>query len=186
EWGGAIVGVVDRAAVIDGKSIRKGDRLIGFPSSGLHTNGYSLARKVIFENLRMRLDQQVPGGKETLGAALLKVHVNYQPLLKALGAKVRWKGLAHITGGGFLDNIPRILPSGVNARIRLGSWPVPPIFRLLQGGGGISRDELYQVFNMGIGMVAVVSAADAAKLPDLTPCYEIGQIVSGTGRVELV
>ncbi|GAB4243485.1 MAG: phosphoribosylformylglycinamidine cyclo-ligase [Candidatus Methylacidiphilales bacterium] len=183
---GAIVGVVDRAKMIDGSSIRKGDHLIGFPSSGLHTNGYSLARKVIFENLRMTLDQQVPGSRETLGTALLKVHINYQPLLKQLGTKIRWKGLAHITGGGFLDNIPRVLPPQVNARIRLGTWPVPPIFRLLQGGGKIPRDELYQVFNMGIGMVAVVSPEDATRCLQMTECYPIGEIVSGTGRVELV
>lgn len=183
---GAIVGVVERSKMIDGSKIRPGDQLIGFLSSGLHTNGYSLARKVIFENLRMSLDQQVPGSKETIGTALLKVHINYQPMLKQLGTHVRWKGLAHITGGGFIDNIPRILPAGVNARIRLGTWPVPPIFRLIQGGGKISRDELYQVFNMGIGMVAVVSPQDASRLLKLTECYPIGEIVSGIGRVELV
>lgn len=183
---GAIVGVVDRSEMITGQSIRAGDRLIGFPSSGLHTNGYSLARRVIFEKLRMDLSQPVPGSRESLGEALLKVHRNYHPLLKSLGRKIRWKGLAHITGGGFVDNIPRILPAGVTARIRLGSWPVPPIFRLLQGGGAIARDELYQVFNMGIGLVAVVSPGDAGKLTGLAECYEIGEIGRGRGQVELV
>jgi phosphoribosylformylglycinamidine cyclo-ligase len=182
---GTIVGVVEKSKIIDGSQIKAGDQLIGFASSGLHTNGYSLARDVLFRKLGKSLNESVPGTKETFGEALLKVHINYQPLLKKLSSQVTWKGLAHITGGGFLDNIPRILPPKVNARIRLGSWPVPPLFRVLQGGGRITRDELYQVFNMGIGMVAVVSPADATRLLHLTKCHLIGEIIPGKGVVEL-
>lgn len=182
---GTVIGVVEKSKIIDGSKVKKGDVLIGFPSSGLHTNGYSLARAVLFTQLRLNVGDKVPGSRKTVGEELLAVHVNYQPMLKKLGAKVTWKALAHITGGGFVDNIPRVLPAKLNARIQLGSWPQLPIFNLLASAGSIQKEELYQVFNMGIGMVAVVSPTDAAKLKKLTKCYEIGSIVPGSGVVEL-
>jgi phosphoribosylformylglycinamidine cyclo-ligase len=182
---GSIVGVVDRAKMLDGKAIRTGDVLIGLPSSGLHTNGYSLGRHILFDQLGLTLKSRIPGMKGTLKEALLAVHVNYLPLLRTLHKKVKVKGLAHITGGGLLDNLPRILPKQVDARITLGSWPVPPLFEFLVREGKVAGDEPYQVFNMGIGMVIVVSAAEAGKTLKLTGGHRIGEIVKGTGVVKL-
>jgi phosphoribosylformylglycinamidine cyclo-ligase len=183
---GTIIGVAERDKMIDGSRIRPGDVLVGFPSSGLHTNGYSLARQVIFSQLRMGLDEPLTGTRGSLGDALLAPHVNYQPLLKKLSKKVDFKGLAHITGGGFVDNIPRILPKNTDAEIHLGHWPVLPIFELLRSSGSISEEELYQVFNMGIGMVAVVKSSDAPKILASTKAYILGSVVKGRRRVRLV
>ncbi|MDZ4788479.1 MAG: phosphoribosylformylglycinamidine cyclo-ligase [Blastochloris sp.] len=184
---GTIVGVVDKKKAIDGSTIKAGDILVGFPSSGLHTNGYSLARHILFTKLRLTLDTVLPGSKQTLGAALLAVHVNYQPLLKKLAQKVTFKGLSHITGGGFVDNIPRILPPDIDVEITMGTWPTLPIFDLLANSDGCSRDELYQVFNMSIGMVAIVSAKDASKILAHSGCkaYIIGKAVKGKQVVNL-
>ena len=182
---GSIVGIVDRAALLDGKSIRPGDVLIGLPSSGLHTNGYSLARHILFDELQLTLKSKIPGLKGTLREALLAVHVNYLPLLRTLRGKVKVKGLAHITGGGLLDNLPRVLPKNVDARIDLGSWPIPPLFEFLVKEGKVAGDEPYQVFNMGIGMVVIVPQAEAAKALKLTQGYRIGEIVKGTRKVLL-
>jgi phosphoribosylformylglycinamidine cyclo-ligase len=158
---------------------------IGFPSSGLHTNGYSLARQILFTKLQMSLEDTLPGTKQSLGEALLAVHVNYQPLLKKLSRDVRFKGLSHITGGGFVDNIPRILPANVDVEINIGSYPMLPIFQLLSESGACDREELYQVFNMSIGMVAIVSAKDAPKILAKTKAYVIGQVVKGKRTVKL-
>lgn len=182
---GTIVGVVDKAKMIDGKTIVPGDVLVGLPSSGLHTNGYSLARDILFNQLRMRLGDHVPGSKKSLGDLLLAPHLNYQPLIKALSSKVKIKGLAHITGGGFVDNIPRILPSGTGATVHVGSWKKLPIFDLLESRGGIEPEELYRVFNMGIGMVVIVSAKDAVKVLDQTRACVIGNITKGSRKVKL-
>ena len=182
---GSIVGIVDRAALLDGKSIRPGDVLIGLPSSGLHTNGYSLARHILFDELKLTLKSKIPGLKGTLREALLAVHVNYLPLLRSLRGKIQVKGLAHITGGGLLDNLPRVLPKNVDARIDLGSWPIPPLFEFLVKEGKVPGEEPYQVFNMGIGMVAIVPKAEAAKALKLTKGYRIGEIVKGTRKVRL-
>ena len=182
---GSIVGIVDRAALLDGKSIRPGDVLIGLPSSGLHTNGYSLARHILFDELKLTLKSKIPGLKGTLREALLAVHVNYLPLLRTLRGKIQVKGLAHITGGGLLDNLPRVLPKNVDARIDLGSWPIPPLFEFLVKEGKVAGDEPYQVFNMGIGMVVIVPQAEAAKALKLTKGYRIGEIVKGARKVRL-
>ena len=182
---GTVVGVVDRAKAIDGSTIKPGDVLVGFSSSGLHTNGFSLARDILFAKLHLSLAEQVPGGRQTLGQALLAPHVNYQPLLKKLSKTVVFKGLSHITGGGFIDNIPRILPANVDAVIELGSWPQLPIFKLLEEKGGVDTQELHQVFNMGIGMVAVVDAKDAPKILARTRAYIIGSIEKGCCTVKL-
>lgn len=183
---GTIVGLVDKAKLLDGSSIRVGDVVIGFPSSGLHTNGFSLARKILFEQVGLELTDKLPGTKQTLSEALLAVHVNYQPLLKKLSKRVKFKGLAHITGGGFVDNIPRVLPKGTAAEIRLSSWEVPPLFQLLASRGELPLDEAYQVFNMGIGMVAIVTPRDAKTLLKLTKAYAIGSIIKGRQDVKLI
>lgn len=183
---GTIIGVVDKGKIIDGSKIRPGDQLIGFPSSGLHTNGYSLARSILFDKLRMRLEDPFPGTSKSLGDILLQIHINYQPLLKTLAKNVTFKGLCHITGGGFLDNIPRILPQKTDVEIFLGSWPTLPVFKVLQEEGEIPEEECYQAFNMGIGMIAILSPADAKKILAKTKAYHIGQVIPGKQRVRLV
>lgn len=182
---GSIVGVVDRKKIIDGTQIRPGDVLVGLPSSGLHTNGFSLARKILFESLKMRPLDPVPGTKIPLGEALMAVHVNYEPLLRQLAKKITFRGLSHITGGGFLDNIPRILPQGLSAEITLGSWPVPPLFQLLAKASGVPPEEWFQVFNMGVGMVAIVRPNDAHEIIRRTTAWPIGRVVRGSGQVIL-
>src|SRR5207247_6954002 len=164
---GCIVGMVDRAKIIDGSKIQSGDVVIGLASNGLHTNGYSLARKILFEKMRLTINSRLPGSKITVGEELLRVHKNYQPILaKAPTGMI--KGLAHITGGGLIDNMPRILPPNCDAVIGTKSWRVPRIFRMLQHHRNIDFSEMYQVLNMGIGMVAVVAKGDAeAPMPIL-------------------
>src|ERR1700677_4500968 len=182
---GTIVGVVDRAKIIDGKSIRPGDAVIGLPSSGLHTNGYSLAREILFNQLGCRLEARADGLRGTLGQELLRTHTLYLPQIRKVRAQLRIKGIAHITGGGLIDNIPRILPEGLDAEIQLGAWPVPPLFQLLASAARIKSEELHQVFNMGIGMVFVVAAKDAEKTLRLTHGKLIGKIVKGSRCVVL-
>src|SRR3954452_10813162 len=160
---GCIVGVVDRAAMIDGTRIRPGDVILGLASNGLHTNGYSLARKILFEKMRLKPDAKLPGLEKSLGEELLRTHRNYQPLLAKLPTKAL-HGLVHITGGGLIDNPPRVLPKNCDAVIDTTSWKRPAIFDILAKNGRVPREEMYQVFNMGIGMVAIVSAADSKKI----------------------
>jgi phosphoribosylformylglycinamidine cyclo-ligase len=183
---GTIVGVVDKAKMIDGSTIIPGDILIGLPSAGLHTNGYSLARHLLFDQWKLKIDSTIPGSKQTIGSLLLATHVNYQPLLKKLGRTVEIKGLAHITGGGLLDNLPRILPKKIDAEIQLGRWTVPPLFRYLTERGNIEIEERYQTFNMGIGMVIIVAASEADKVIQITRGTAIGQTVKGKGGVRLL
>ena len=147
---GFIVGVVERDHIIDGRSIRPGDRLIGVPSSGLHTNGYSLARRIVFNRLNLSVDSFVQELGATVGDALLAVHRSYLLLVEPLLGEGRLLGLAHITGGGITDNLPRILPQGCAARIDRGAWTVPPIFTFLQKAGEVPVDDMYRTFNMGI------------------------------------
>ncbi len=174
---GFIVGAVERSQVIDGKrDIRPGDVLLALPSSGLHTNGYSLVRRV-FDGVP--LDRFMPELGRTLADELLTPHRCYLDDVAALRQKVQVRGLAHITGGGFIDNLPRVLPEGCGALIRAGSWEVPPIFELLSKT--VPLEECYRVFNMGVGMVVVVSPEDAGQLG----LPAIGEVVSGRGvRVE--
>ncbi|MBI1842619.1 MAG: phosphoribosylformylglycinamidine cyclo-ligase [Verrucomicrobia bacterium] len=195
---GTIVGVVEKSRMLDGaREIRRGDAIIGVASSGLHTNGYSLARKLLFEKLKLKLSSRPAGFESTLGEELLKVHVSYGPLVQSLvkkhnrPGKLRGvRGLAHITGGGFVDNIPRVLPKALDAVIQRGSWPMLPIFDLLRSRGGVDETELYQVFNMSIGMT-VVAAADQADAILRTirksghGAWMIGEIVKGQGRTQL-
>jgi phosphoribosylformylglycinamidine cyclo-ligase len=181
---GCIVGVVDRRHVIDGRTIRPGDVVLGLESNGLHTNGYSLAREILFRKMRLKADSRLPGSSKTVGQELLRVHKNYQLLLKTIPRGVI-KGLAHITGGGLVDNLPRILPHNCDAVIETKSWRVPRIFQVLKENGNIDPREMYQVFNMGIGMVALVSERDAERVMQMLKAKRIGQIVRGTGKVRL-
>jgi phosphoribosylformylglycinamidine cyclo-ligase len=182
---GTIVGVVDRARMIDGSKIKPGDVVIGLPSNGLHTNGYTLARKVLFETMELGLDARLPGVKGSLADELLRVHRNYQPLLASL-PPTAVKGLAHITGGGLVDNLPRVLPRTCDAVIDCSSWDVPAIFDHIQRGGDVDPMEMYQVFNMGIGMTIVVAEKDVVAALRKTKGNVIGGVISGKGVVRLV
>ena len=182
---GCIVGVVDRARMIDGRKIKPGDVILGLPSNGLHTNGYSLARKILFEKMRLISASRVEGIKHSLGEELLRVHKNYQPLLAKVPAGMI-HGLAHITGGGLIDNLPRVLPKTCDAVIETRSWRVPPIFEVLQRKGKVDPMEMYQVFNMGIGMVAIVSARDAENAARQLKAKQIGRIERGRGKTRLI
>ncbi len=182
---GFIVGIVDRARILDGKSIRHGDILIGLPSVGLHTNGYSLARKLFFDVAKLKADSRIEGLNETVGEALLKPHINYEPILRDALSKNLIEGLAHITGGGITENLNRILPGDCQAEVKLGSWPVIPLCRVMAEIGNIERDEMLRATNMGIGMVVVVRPSNLNALTAAlkTPYYPIGQIVPGKPEV---
>ncbi|MEY2504739.1 MAG: phosphoribosylformylglycinamidine cyclo-ligase [Verrucomicrobiota bacterium] len=182
---GCIVGVVERSKMIDGSKIRPGDVVLGLPSNGLHTNGYSLARKILFETMRLKPGSKVAGLSHSLGAELLRVHRNYQPLLSKIPAGVI-HGLAHITGGGLIDNVPRVLPKDCDAVINTQSWRVPAIFELLQRHGKVDRTEMYQVFNMGIGMVVMVAEKNAQDTARRLKAKRIGRIERGQGKTRLV
>jgi len=189
---GFIVGAVDRSQIVDGRSIAVGDVLLGLPSSGLHTNGYSLARKIAFEELKLKIDSHVPELGETIGDAFLRTHRSYLPVIKPLLGKGTIKGMAHITGGGITDNLPRVLPPGTAARVNRTSWRVPPIFRWLGESGRVPEFDLRRALNMGIGMILVVAAKDAdAVRKDLLHAGEansvvIGDIVAGSPEVQYV
>jgi phosphoribosylformylglycinamidine cyclo-ligase len=181
---GCIIGVVDRGHIIDGKKIRPGDVILGLESNGLHTNGYSLAREILFGKMNLKIGSRLPRSAMTVGKELLRVHKNYQPLL-AKTPPGMIKGLAHITGGGLIDNLPRILPANCDAVIETKNWRAPRIFQILQQNGNIDLHEMYQVFNMGIGMTAVVSERDARRAMRMLDAKRIGQIARGSGRVRL-
>ena len=181
---GCIVGVVDRSQIIDGSKVRIGDVVLGLPSNGLHTNGYSLARKILFQRLKLKLSSRIPGVRGTLGEELLRVHKNYQPLLVKV-PRGMIHGLAHITGGGLIDNLPRILPKNCDAVIDTRSWRVPEIFNFIGRMGKVERAEMYQVFNMGIGMVAIVRQRDVTRAKNILRAKVIGRIERGSGRTKL-
>jgi phosphoribosylformylglycinamidine cyclo-ligase len=187
---GCMVGVVDKERIIDGSRVKPGDAIVGLASTGLHTNGYSLARQILFAQMRVRLDDFTSDLGCTFGEELLKVHRNYWPVLKKLiGPQLH--GLAHITGGGFYDNIPRVLPKNCRAIIRNGSWDVLPIFKLLQEGSGVSDEEMHSVFNMGIGLVLIVDPKSVARVRNAAgkvgvKSYLIGEICRGKSEVEFV
>lgn len=186
---GFMVGWVRRGKILDGSGIRPGDILIGLPSLGLHTNGYSLARRVLLEQEGMKLTRRVPELGRTLGEELLAPHRCYWPVVKPLLEKGLLKGLAHITGGGLTDNPPRILPRGCRAQIRLGTWPVPPIFRLIARLGSVPEEDMLRTFNLGIGMVMVAALRDLRRvIAALDKHWEkywmLGRIVRGRPGVE--
>ena len=160
---GFIVGAVERDRVVDGKAIAAGDVLVAIPSNGLHTNGYSLARRIVFDGMRLDPSVHVAELGETVGAALLRTHRSYLREVQPLLAEGIVKGMAHITGGGLTENTPRMLPPGVGAEVNLASWSVPPLFRWLQQGGGIQDAEMFRAFNMGVGLVLAVAESDAHR-----------------------
>ncbi len=181
---GFIVGVVEKEGLILGKTIAAGDPVIGLPSSGLHTNGYSLVRK-IFGETRSALDTHYPELGRTLGEELLEPHRCYYHQLKPLLPVI--KGMAHITGGGLVDNVPRVLPQGMAAKFSSQAWTVPPIFRLIQKRGNVGRDEMFHVFNMGIGMVLICSPDNVDRLMGQLPgAHVIGGVVKQAGKARVV
>ncbi|MDD5721341.1 MAG: phosphoribosylformylglycinamidine cyclo-ligase [Candidatus Pacebacteria bacterium] len=190
---GCITGIVEKDNIITGEKIKEGDVVFGLASSGLHTNGFSLARKLIFEIAKHNVNEKIPELGMTVGEALLQVHTNYtRPILEILDSGVEIKGIAHITGGGFMENIPRILPKNLDAEIQKGSWPVLPIFPFLQKIGNVSEQEMYTAFNMGIGMVLVSELSEKTKITEIFKkypnfkIYEIGKIIKGEGKVILI
>ncbi len=186
---GFIVGAVDRSRLIDGKALRPGDLLIGLPSSGLHTNGYSLARKVFFELCGYQADTYVPELQGTAGDVLLATHRSYLPAVRPLLQAGLVKGMAHITGGGITENLPRILPDGCEAEIRRSAWSVPPLFSLIAERGGIADHEMLRAFNMGIGLIVACDVDSGPRALELlkqageTGAREIGRIVPGVPAV---
>ncbi len=189
---GVITGVVEKSKLIVGAGIKPGQTIVGLASSGLHTNGYSLARKVLLEIGALDLESHYEELGTTLGDALLEPHTNYYPAFEASqNAGLTIHGMAHITGGGFYDNIPRILPEGCQAKIELGSWPILPIFDMIARIGEVERDELYRALNMGIGMTWVVDNKDADQLIETVgskgyKAYRMGEIIEGEKKVVLV
>jgi len=199
---GTIVGVVEKSKMLNGqKTVKRGDVVIGMESSGLHTNGYSLGRKIFFEQLNLKPNSYVPELKNTIGDELLKVHVSYGPLVQAMlkkfnaargtrHAELPVKAFAHITGGGFVDNIPRVLPETCDVVIKKGSWDMLPIFKMIEEKSGVPEDELYQVFNMGIGMVTIVAADKAQAVLKFIrsqkhKAWVIGEVVKGKGEARM-
>jgi|SRR5215471_12113785 len=186
---GTIVGVVEREKILDGSRVRAGDVALGLPSAGLHTNGYSLARKVLFEDLgRKPGDKLKELGGRSIADVLLAPHLSYLKPLEPLLAQDFVHAMAHITGGGFYDNIPRVLPENVSVRIRAGAWPVLPIFDLLEREGNISFEEMHRVFNMGIGMVVFAAPTDVPHIADVWTksgqrFFVIGNVIPGDRRV---
>jgi phosphoribosylformylglycinamidine cyclo-ligase len=189
---GIITGVVEKEKAILGKNITPGDTVLAFTSSGLHTNGYSLARKLCFEMAKMKIDSHVSELQTTIGEALLEPHINYtRPVLHLLQEGVAIKGMAHITGGGVLENIPRVLPANCSVVINKKAWPQQPLFNLLCQIGNLADSEAYRTFNMGVGLIMIVSPEEitkAQKALTLFPefkLFEIGVVTQGERRVQL-
>lgn len=192
---GVVTGVVEKDKVIDGASIKVGDEVVGLASSGLHTNGYSLARALLFKEAGFNVMDLLPGSSknETIGEVLLTPHLNYtNPVRSLLEQGLTIKGMAHITGGGLLGNIPRCLPHGCSVKLHLGSWPIPPVFTLLQSIGGLQQQELYRTFNMGIGLVLIGVQGLYEQVRDGLQgiwghtVHKIGNVVPGQRHVLLV
>jgi phosphoribosylformylglycinamidine cyclo-ligase len=186
---GFIVGAVDRDKMVTGVGIKPGDVLVGLPSTGLHTNGYSLARKLMFEVAGYKTTQYVTAIKEKAGTALMKTHRSYLHVIQKLVAAAMTTGMAHITGGGITENLPRILPKGTAAQIELGSWPVLPIFDHLRDLGQVPQEEMMRTFNMGIGLIAAIPADKFTRAKNLLDraeekFYVIGRVVKGDRRVQ--
>ena len=187
---GIITGVVEKDKIITGESIKPGDVVLGLPSNGLHTNGYSLARKLFFEIGGYGVNNTIPELKKSVGLTLLEPHINYtNHIFAVLDEDINMKGIAHITGGGLVENIPRILPDGCDVEIKKESWPILPVFNVMQSLGNVDEDEMYRAFNMGIGMVFIVNPDDMDVVKNatknLTEVYEIGAVFSGSKNVTI-
>ncbi len=191
---GFAVGIVERAALLDGSQVASGDVILGLASSGLHSNGFSLARKALFEVGGYSIDSTLPELEKPLGETLLEpTRIYVKPVMKALelGSETPLHGLVHITGGGITENTPRILPADCNAEIKLGSWDIPPIFKVIQAAGNIAEEEMYRVFNMGIGMLVICPQASAEKISATLQANGeaariIGRVTPGNGEVSFV
>lgn len=189
---GFIVGAVPRARLIDGKSIRAGDILIGLPSAGLHTNGYSLARRVAFDTAGLRVSSVVPELGQSIGEVLLQPHRSYLNVVAPLVDARVVKGMAHITGGGITDNLPRILPDGLHARVDRSTWRVPEVFEWLRRTGNVPLEDMFRTFNMGVGLIMVCDASDEARALELlerageAEPWRIGEIRAGGSGVRYV
>lgn len=186
DMAGFAVGIVDRKKIIDGSKIKKDDVIIGIPSSGIHSNGYSLVRKLFFETLNMKVSDQVDQLGMTLGEALITPTKIYAKVCNSVRSKSQVNGIVHITGGGFFENIPRIIPEGLGVEIKLGSWEAPPIFEYIKNAGNIETSEMFATFNMGIGMMMVVNPAEVEDVKNQIKAagenaFEIGKIVEGKG-----
>ena len=187
---GVITGVMEKDKIITGESIKPGDLVLGLPSNGLHTNGYSLARKLFFEIGGYGVNDTIPELKKSVGLTLLEPHINYtNHVFAVLDKDINVKGIAHITGGGLVENIPRILPDDCGVEIQKGSWPILPVFDVMQSLGNVDEDEMYRAFNMGIGMVFIVNPDDMDVVKNatknLTEVYEIGAVFSGSKNVTI-
>ncbi len=185
---GVVTGIVDKPEIINGKSIVPGDAVLGFPSNGLHTNGYSLARKVLFDLGGFDVADSPPDLDVTIGEALLKPHINYTlPIHKLVSSDVDIKGLAHITGGGLVENIPRILPDNCSVVLDPEAWPVPPIINLIHNIGDLARNEMVRTFNMGIGLVLIVNEGSVHKVEKVVgqslKIFKIGKVITGNQKV---
>lgn len=184
---GSIVGIVERDKIINGSTVKAGDKVIAFESNGLHTNGYSLARKIIFDVAGYDVNDTHEDLDCTIGEALLKPHTGYSKMVLDLTAKYDIKAMAHITGGGIFDNIPRVIPDNVNVVINKGTWNMPPIFKILQKAGNLEDSESYRTFNMGLGMVLVVNAEEADQILSYLDgkAVLVGEVVEGEGKTVL-
>ena len=185
---GIITGIVEKEKAITGEKISPGDIVLGLPSSGLHTNGYSLARKVFFDIGGYNINDRISGLEKSVGLTLLEPHINYtNHVFNVLDRGIDIKGIAHITGGGLLENIPRVLPAQCDVEIKKGSWPTIPVFNVMKAIGNIDEKEMLRAFNMGIGMVFIVRPGDVGKvkdvLKDLSPIYEIGHVKNGSKNI---
>jgi phosphoribosylformylglycinamidine cyclo-ligase len=185
---GVITGVVDKKSIIDGSKIKNGDSIIGIQSSGLHTNGYSLARKLFFEIGKHNIDDEISDLEKSVGLTLLEPHVNYTNHIQSLiNSNIEIKGIAHITGGGLIENIPRILPNTCTAKIDLDSWPILPVFKVMQSIGSIDDSEMFRAFNMGVGIILIVDTKledrVIKKVSTLSKAFKIGNVVSGNREV---
>jgi len=187
---GTVIGSVKKDNLITGKKIKKDDLIIGLPSTGLQTNGYSLARKVIFEKAGKKLNDLIPNTKTTFEKGLLAIHKSYLHPIKELMNQININGMAHITGGGLYDNLPRILPKNLNAQINISSWKIPELFKFIHHKGKIDIDEMYRVFNMGIGYMIIISPNDADQTINILKKNKqksiiIGKIIKGSGKTVL-
>jgi len=184
---GVITGVVEKDKIITGETIQPGDVVLGLPSSGLHTNGYSLARKLFFEIGGYDVNDTIPELEKSVGLTLLEPHINYtNHVFAVLDKEIGVKGIAHITGGGLVENIPRILPDGCCVEIHKGSWPGVPIFHVIQSIGNVDENEMYRAFNMGIGMIIIAAPDQVNSIKEIIDVHEIGFVVTGGNQVNII